>query len=243
MYLLASIKEAVQHRRLLKYHWKVTNPLAVIFAQTLNILRQCKVLMRDKISCTNKFVFNAIDQLFRNLNENFNGPIGVIRVIVGGYYRQILRIFQKAGRHEIEDCIVKRSISWPKFKKLALTVNQRLNNPTAFGFGSLLVDVGGGKVHDYPGNQYYDSYVKIPSECIENTSLIDSIYGEKFKSSDIEKYQKYALLSTINEDVDFLNDIIYNRMIEDVCTERIYLVKIPSLIWIRIPCMQKTSLR
>lgn len=126
-------------------------------------------------------------------------------------------------KYHLLNVTAKRSDIWPLLQKRQLRTNVRLNNAADSDFASLLLDIGEDEVHDFPGNQYYKSYVKLPKGCIKENSLIDRIYCETFSAADVDHYSKYAILSTVNEDVDMLNAAIYNRFTEVVSTEKTYL--------------------
>lgn len=184
-------------------------------------LRTVSVIVWDEISMTLCHAFDAVDVFFQDLMGN-KLPFGG-KVLAGtGDFRQILPIVKGGSKYDLLNVTVKKSSVWPSLQKRQLRTNVRLTDPNDVEFGKWLLDVGEDKIHDFPGNQYYQSYVKLPSECIEPNSIVDRIYGETFSSSDVEHYSKYAILSTVNEDVDMLNEEIYSRLTEDVSTEEMY---------------------
>ena len=160
-------------------------------------LRETHTLFIDEVSLVNKYAMNAIDELFRELKGNATVPFGGIFVITAGDFRQTLPIIPKASRSEIVNLLVKRSNAWRQFEKHVLRVNMRLANPDDIAFASWLIDIGDGKIKDYPSNNYYDSYVKVPPQNVSPLSLVDSIYGETFLSTDIRNYCQYVILSLL----------------------------------------------
>ncbi|KAJ6642641.1 ATP-dependent DNA helicase PIF1 [Pseudolycoriella hygida] len=195
----------------------IAQRMVPLFNNTGAELRQTDVLLIDEVSLVNKHAFNAVDALYRDLKQKRDEPFGGMVVIAADVTH-----LTRASRSEIVNNLVKRSNTWPLFEKHALSTNMRLADPNDEALAKWLIDIGDGKIKDCPANQYYDSYVKLPTECVSPASLVDCIYGETFRSSDISNYCQYAILSTHHDDVDMLNRLIYNRMTEEVSTERKY---------------------
>lgn len=104
-------------------------------------------------------------------------PFGGKIFVATDDFRQILPVVKSGSKYDLLNVIGKKCNVWPLLHKLSLKANVRLTNRSDTTFAAWLLDVGEGKINDYPGNEYYNRYVKLPSECIEPNSIVDRIYG------------------------------------------------------------------
>lgn len=207
-----------------KCPFEMTGPVAChlsTISEEAEKLRTATVIIWDEISMTISYALDAVDRFFQDLMGN-SLPFGGKIFIATGDFRQILPVVKGGNKYDLLQVSVKQSYVWPLLQKRSLRRNVRLTDPNDIKFAQFLLDVGEGKINDYPGNEYYSNYVKMPSECIEPNSLIDRIYGKTFSGRDVDTYSKYGIMTTLNEDVHSLNQQIYSRLIEDVSTEHIY---------------------
>ncbi len=207
-----------------KLPFDITDRVACNLSTTSDVAKELfetTVIVWDEISMTIRYALDAVDTFFKDLMGN-NLPFGGKIFVATGDFRQILPIVKGGTKFDLLNITVKKATVWPLLQKRSLKVNVRLTDPNDIAFAQFLLDVGEGKMNDFPGNEYFDSYVKIPNECIESTSLLDRIYGETFSSADVDNYSKYGIMTTLNEDVKLLNQQIYDRMLEDVSTEQTY---------------------
>ena len=69
------------------------------------------VLIWDYISMTNKFVFDTVDRLFKDLCQN-SKPFGGKVIIVSADFRQTLPIVYHGNRAQIVESFVKTCKIW-----------------------------------------------------------------------------------------------------------------------------------
>ena len=77
------------------------------------------VLIWDGISMTNKYAFDTVDRLFKDLCRN-SKPFGGEEIIVSGNFRQTLPILCHGGRAQVVESSVKSCKIWQQFHCLKL---------------------------------------------------------------------------------------------------------------------------
>ena len=208
-----------------KLPFDITRPIACNLSTTSDLadeLRTATVIVWDEISMTISYALDAVDTFFQDLMGN-NLPFGGKIFVATGDFRQILPVVKGGSKFDLLNVIAKKAKVWPLLQKRSLRTNVRLTDPNDVAFAQFLLNVGEGLVNDFPANEYFGNYVKIPPECLEENSILDRIYGTTFSSDSVENFSRYGIMTTLNEDVTMLNNEIYKRMTEDVPTEHTYL--------------------
>ena len=119
---------------------------------------------------TNKYAFDTVNRLFKDLCQN-SKPFGGKVIIVSGDFRQTLPIVRYGSRAQIVEASVKSCKIWQHFHYLKLQKNMRISNDDVFFFKWLL-NVGEG--------QYSTKFVEL-----SNGDLITEIFGNQINTFDI----------------------------------------------------------
>ena len=113
---------------------------------------------------------------------------------------------------QVAQCI-KQSNIWPSFEILRLTQNMRAN-PGESSFAHWLLSIGDGTANDS------NSMVRIPEQCIVRGNLEDLIFGTSIDNVSLQNIWKRVILCSTNEQVNFINDRIVERIAGDLFISR-----------------------
>jgi len=177
-------------------------------------LKLVDVLIIDEAPMAPHYVLEIMDRTLRDIMQNdlyFGGKI----VLLGGDFRQLLPVKEKATRCEIINLSIKFSILWKQFKIFSLTQNMR-TLPQEKEFTQFLLNLGNGSLNDHSDN------IHIPEKCVANANsdMVKDMYGDIIKRKQYKIMTNYVILSARNVDVDEINEKVVNLL--DETTERVY---------------------
>jgi len=202
---------------------KLTQPLTPV----VQAVAQAALLLIDEGPMMNKHAFGAIDKSLRDImgvDEPFGGKV----IVVGGDFRQCLPVVRRAQPGQIVQLSLKRSYLWPEFKKLSLTINERVRRASmgatpetaraAAEYAAYILRVGDGDEPTFPlddGSQA--DCVRLPRSMVvpEDTTvdgLVRLVYGDNtesgsaFSSTEADHLFDRTILAPRNKDVDAVND-------------------------------------
>ncbi|XP_018368655.1 PREDICTED: uncharacterized protein LOC108764776 [Trachymyrmex cornetzi] len=206
-------------------------------------LKLVDIFILDEAPMAPRYVLEIMDRTLRDIMQNnlyFDGKI----VLVGGDFRQLLPIKERATRSEIINLSIKFSTLWPQFKIFSLTENVR-TLPEEREFAQFLLDLGNGTLNDYSDNVQiperciakidsdmikdiwymvndYSDNVRIPERCIAkiDSDIIKDTYGDIITHKRYNIIANHVILSARNADVDEINEKVVKLL--DETTERIY---------------------
>lgn len=176
------------------------------------LLIDSSLIIWDEAPMMNRFCYEALDRTLRDLtgsNHCFGGKI----VVLGGDFRQILPVVQKAGREKAVDACIKRSELWSKVEVLKLTINMRVNvSDTSADFTSWLLKMGEGKL---PENDFGE--IRIPPELLITpstlTALIDFVFPDVANNFENPAYfSSRCILAPTNDNIDEINSLLLNKI-------------------------------
>jgi len=179
-----------------------------------NRLKFVDVFILDEAPMAPRYALEIIDRTLRDIMQNdlyFGGKI----MLLGGDFRQLLPVKEKATRNEIINLSIKFSTLWKQFKIFSLTENIRVL-PQEREFAQFLLDLGNGTLNDQSNN------VQIPKRCIVNadSDIVKDTYENIIMHKRYKTIVNHVILSARNVNVDEINEKVINLL--DETTERIY---------------------
>jgi hypothetical protein len=198
------------------------------------LIKVAQIIIWDEAPMQHKFTFEAVDRTLRDLTR-VDKPFGGKVVVMGGDFRQVLRVIPRASRTQIVEACLNRSYIWNHVQVLTLHQNMRVQQMMQDGnvtcaqsqqeFSNWLKRIGEGTEAIY--SQYGANAIHIPPDmCIgcmpQDTiaTLIERIYGrinDIPNSEDCTKYiMERAILTPLNEDVDAINKEITTNIVQQI---------------------------
>lgn len=177
-------------------------------------LKLIDVFIIDEAPMAPRYVLEIMDRTLRDIMQNdlyFGGKI----ILLGGDFRQLLPVKERATRCEIINLSIKFSTLWKQFKIFLLTQNMRTLSQEK-EFVQFLINLGNGSLNNHSGN------VCIPKKCIanENSDIVGDMYRDIIIRKQYKIMANYVILSARNVDVDEMNKKVVSLL--DETTERIY---------------------
>jgi hypothetical protein len=170
-------------------------------------LKETDIIIWDEAPMSPKYSLEIADRLLRDI-KLIDRPFGGTIMLLGGDFRQVLPIKQRANRTELVNLSIKRSVLWNNFQQVSLTRNMRARGD-ALQFAQEILAIGDGVSNDD------DEMVPIPSSCIiDKNELAEQVFGNVLISKDYASMSKRAILAIYNVDVNHHNDIILNMVDE-----------------------------
>ena len=187
---------------------KKNSPLAAL-------MRQADLVIWDEAPMQHRHNMETVDRTLKDL-RNSDKAFGGVTFLFGGDFQQILPVIVKSSRGQTVGACIQRSVLWGPITVLHLHQNMRLNTAIEAErlFAQWQMEVGQGKHTDEACNITLPGFMK----CRENTveCLIDSIYpGISSLMISIDHlanyFSKRTVLSTLNVDVDSLNQSVLSQ--------------------------------
>ena len=187
---------------------KKNSPLAAL-------MRQADLVIWDEAPMQHRHNMETVDRTLKDL-RNSDKAFGGVTFVFGGDFQQILPVIVKSSRGQTVGACIQRSVLWGPITVLHLHQNMRLNTAIEAErlFAQWQMEVGQGKHTDEACNITLPGFMK----CRENTveCLIDSIYpGISSLMISIDHlanyFSKRTVLSTLNVDVDSLNQSVLSQ--------------------------------
>ncbi|XP_062104302.1 uncharacterized protein LOC133815480 [Humulus lupulus] len=183
-------------------------------------LLQCvKLIIWDEAPMSHHQSIEALDLMLKDINDSAQ-PFGGKVVVLGGDFRQVLPIVQKARREETIDATLVKSYLWPLLHKIQLTENMRARLDPSFC--KFLLRVGNG---EEPTNN--DEKIEIPASMIipyeDDTSSLKNLINNIFPNldecaSNTHMMIHRAILTPKNEYVDHINNLLIQQFPGNVTT-------------------------
>ncbi|XP_027103066.1 uncharacterized protein [Coffea arabica] len=175
------------------------------------LIQAAKLIIWDEAPMAHKTGIEGVDTLLKDLmgsSELFGSKI----MVFGGDFRQVLPIVSKGSKEDFVQASLVTSYIWPQLHKLYLTDNMRaISDPE---FTDYLLRIGNGLEPVIQGLK-----VKIPlpllipykNETESIFELIKTVYPDltAFSKNDFSLVNR-AILTTKNEFVDMLNNLLIN---------------------------------
>ncbi|PIA29092.1 hypothetical protein AQUCO_06300048v1 [Aquilegia coerulea] len=171
------------------------------------LFKRAKLIIWDEVPMQHKFCVEAVDHTLRDIRE-INEPFGGVTVVLGGDFKQTLRVITKGTRQEIVRACLTKSHLWSGVRLLTLVKNMRLNSNDTENvkFADYLIEIGTNPKED----------VELPLEikrCKSTMDLLFKVYPNlNVEEVVIETYlQERSIFSARNDDVATLNELAINH--------------------------------
>lgn len=168
----------------------------------------------DEAPMAPRYALEVMDRTLLDFMKN-TLPFGGKIVVLGGDFRQLLPVKQRATPSEIVNLSIKFSKLWPNFTIQHLTENMRAL-PRERKFSQFLLDMADGALNDKSETIY------TPDKCLADikTNIVVATNGDLISKKQYRVASKCAILSPRNADVDDINRRVINLL--DAKTENIY---------------------
>lgn len=181
--------------------------LRLFSPQALQI-KEADIIIWDEVTMASCYALDAIDRFLRDLMDS-QVPFGGKVVVLSGDFRQCLPVVKHGSKTEILEQCIKRSLLWPLFNYMKLSINQRLNDDGS-EFSQWLLQLGDGELNEH--TVFGNDCVKIPKELFSITSLADDIFGKSFSLEDVDNIKHRVILAPTNDNVQSINEDILKRL-------------------------------
>ncbi|RJE24685.1 hypothetical protein PHISCL_03000 [Aspergillus sclerotialis] len=95
-------------------------------SDTGKLLRPTDIIIWDEVPMQNRFAFEAVDRMLRDVRKCDQGPFGGLILLFGGDFAQTLPVIRLGTRSAITAASLQRSYLWQYVQILQLTRNMRL---------------------------------------------------------------------------------------------------------------------
>ena len=147
-----------------------------------HLTREAKIIIWDEAPMAHKHTFEALDRSLRDIMKQVSHelealPFGGKTVVLGGDFRQVLRVVSNGSRGQIVAASLKRSSLWQHVKVCKLSINMQelqcrqngdlANAAAQQAFSDFLLRIGDGRkpIHAELG----DDMIKLPAKtCAES---------------------------------------------------------------------------
>ena len=203
------------------------------FCARTEILRRAEIIIWDEAPMSSKHVLHAVNRCLQDIMGNpvdsagNKLPFGGKLVVLGGDLRQTVGVVEGGNRAmEVENSIT-RSPLWDFITPLKLETNMRVklnqnpqNRAKLQAWGQFLLQVGDGfnfSVSDDIKSQFrYPDVIPVPRGILMNSQnpadIVDHVYPNLGASETNADVDGSAILTPLNKDVDFLNELAMNRV-------------------------------
>ena len=177
-------------------------------------LRECEIIVWDEATMVTGWQLHVADKILREVTQNYDVPFGNKIVILGGDFHQILPTVPRGSRADIVDAAITSTNLWPLFKVVRLKQNMRVAQDRPYA--DWLQSVGDGTAND--GRSFR---IDVPSNLLRGhlDQLIDFCFGKDFDKDDMTEA---AILSTTNDIVNYVNELILDRYLQKKPDKRSY---------------------
>ncbi|XP_061394706.1 ATP-dependent DNA helicase pif1-like, partial [Musca vetustissima] len=179
------------------------------------VLQTCKIIVWDECTMAHKKSLEALHRTLQDLRNNTN-LFGGALILLAGDFRQTLPVIPGSTPADELNACLKSSSLWSHVKTLKLTTNMRValqNDTSALQFSKQLLDLGNGKIPVNPAT----NCITFPPDFCKLTQSIEDLIISIFPNIDrnftnTQWLCERALLAAKNVDVNYINNIILNRI-------------------------------
>ena len=183
-------------------------------------IRDAKLIIWDEATMANKYCFEAVDRLLRDImktvDPNLNKiPFGGKKFLAGGDFRQTLPIIIKGSRADILYATLKSSFLWSYVQKFKLITNMRLTNNSSENYREFLMKIGNGTLTTQSFNDVPD-FIEIPFNMwqpLNKENVFENIFDDFEKCHACPDYLNgRAILCPLNKDTDEINELASGKL-------------------------------
>ena len=179
------------------------------------MIKEIDMFIVDEISMMNRYAFEAIDAMLRDVCDT-EIPFGGKVMVFGGDFRQTLPIVKHGSVDDIiNQCVVSSNL-WLKCKRLGLSKNMRAH-PGETGFAEFLLSVGSNSIEKCQAEPFSEC-IPLPQRCIINPTEneqngLDTLINKIFPPGcSQELVQTSVILTPTNKSSLTINDKILDQM-------------------------------
>ena len=174
-----------------------------------------------------RFVFKAVDRLFRDIMEEPRYPFGGKTFVLGGDFRQCLPVIPRASPTQVVNMCLNHADFWDQVTVLRLHMNMRVQFHHQRGspheaamlqeWCDYLKRVGDDTEPKYPqDHQFFPEWINAPasiaSPCTNEMDFCRSIYQEYGQMATVAEKEEFfrsrAILCPTNASADDINEMI-----------------------------------
>ena len=203
------------------------------FCARTEILKRAEIIIWDEAPMSSKHILHAVNRCLQDIMGNpvdcagNKLPFGGKLVVLGGDLRQTVGVVEGGNRAmEVENSITRsplwRNITTRKLKtnmRVKLNLNPR-NNAKLKAWARFLLQVGDGfhfGVTDDVQSQFrHPDVIPLPKQLLfdsqDPADIIDHVYPNLRASETPANVEGSAILTPLNKDVDFLNELAMERV-------------------------------
>ncbi|XP_073120893.1 uncharacterized protein [Henckelia pumila] len=177
-----------------------------------HLIKISKLIIWDEATMAKRSIIEKIDEMLRDIMNTqtiFGGKI----IVFGGDFRQTLPVILKTNKDDIIDSSIVMSPLWNHFEKLKLQQNMRaLLDPK---FSSYLLKIGDGVEETNEKDEILippEANIPFTDEATSLNILIDTVFQNIASANlDFSLFVKRAILTTRNEFVNDINDVLITK--------------------------------
>ena len=171
------------------------------------LIKRTSLIMWDEIMMNHAHQTDCVDRSLRDILK-VDKPFGGIAMVFGGDPRQILPVVHHGNRAHIVKACIHPSSLWGRITQVKLSVNTCVVQDE-INFSRYLLNIGNGTAKTYP--EVGEDVIQIPRQCLVES--VDTLISKVFPDIENGYPEKYflswwAILTTLNDNVDKLNEII-----------------------------------
>ena len=197
----------------------------------VELLLSSKANLFDEASMTHINIYKVIERALQLIWDN-NKLVAGTCMCLAGDWRQILPICVNGTQGHIVASTFKKSKYWRHCIVKHLTINQRVENCKKSGdielaeklddWSKYLERIGDGKETTYPNLGVGNQIIKLPSNIVSDSKnlneFVNEIYPDFETHHDDEEYlMNRVIITSLNEQVDAINDIMLNKLGDEDC--------------------------
>ena len=176
-------------------------------------LRDSKIIIWDEATMANKFCFETVDRLLRDLMKTVDPslayiPFGGKKFLAGGDVRQTLPIVIQGSRADIIFSTLKSSYLWQHVEQFKLVTNMRLSNENDATYRNFILNLGNGTLPTHTFNEIPD-HIEIPHNMwipLEKENLFHNIFDDfSIYHHNPDYLCNRAILCPLNKDTEEIN--------------------------------------
>jgi len=189
-------------------------------------IKNAAIILIDEAPMMHKLQFEALDRTLRDImkqvdKKNSEIVFGGKLIILGGDFRQVLPVVKKGTKSQTIIASLKNSYIWKFVKILKLSINMRIKKlegeeaKIQQEFASFLINIGNGT--EKTTTVENEEYIRVPDKMATKTENIEELIDEIYPNiglhiGDAQYLSGRAILTTKNEDVGNINEIIMKKL-------------------------------
>jgi PIF1-like helicase len=202
-------------------HSQFKIPLSLDDSSSCNVTRQSylgrqladvDLIIWDEVTMQNRFAFEAVDRLLRDMRGNDRDLFGGVPIVLGGDWAQTLPIVPRGNRAAVTAACLSRSLAiWPHLEILTLRQNMRLQGG---GVNAQFADwlTGLSRDPDMAGPVTLPPYIPRVSSVAELCEAVFPCVQLANASRDPDFFARRAILAIRNDQLPPVNNMLMDHL-------------------------------